>query len=283
MRKIGLFLVVFLSVLCGVVASGLAYNYLKERADAEAPELTPVVVATHDMPFATVLGNDDMRVVMFPTSSIPDGAYESVDSLLNQSTKVFLKRNEPIMESKLSTVGGGLSLRIDPSMRAASIQVDKVSGVSGFIQPGDRVDVIATLKQNNEPVSKTILQNVLVLAAGETTENKSDKVMQVQSVTLLVSPEGSQALALAMREGKVDLALRNPADTLLVTADPLSRKTMLQGEKKPAPTVVYRDRPVEKKEEPKEPPKPPVTVFKGPQADTVRPAIQPNGTTATKP
>jgi len=207
-----------------------------------------------------------MKVAMFPKGSVPKGSYGVKDSLLGQVTKVFLMENEPILDSKLSSKGGGLSLLIEPTKRASSIQVDKVSGVSGFILPGDRVDVILTVRRtasSGDAVAKTILQNVEVLAAGEKTEEKGDKVITVQAVTLLVDPEGAQALALASNEGKLHLALRNPTDDEILAVDPVSRTGILKAKQKQEskPKIVYRDRIKEVVKEPERPDS--LTVIKG--------------------
>jgi pilus assembly protein CpaB len=197
--------------------------------------------------FGENLEPDDMKVAMFPRGSVPKGSYGVEDSLLGQVTKVFIMENEPILNSKLSSKGGGLSLLIEPTKRASSIEVDKVSGVSGFILPGDRVDVILTVKQpgsSSDATAKTILQNIEVLAAGEKTEEKGNKVITVQSVTLLVDPEGAQDLALASSEGKLHLALRNPVDDEILAVDPVSKTGILKGKSKQEskPKIVYRDR-----------------------------------------
>ncbi len=258
MRKVGILLAILLAILCGAVASALAYAYLKNQTTVTGPELQPVVVATADLTFGRTLKKEDLDLVLYPKGSIPTGAYSHPDSLVNQTTKVFLKKNEPILNSKLSSIGGGLSLLISPDMRAASIKVDKVSGVSGFVLPGDRVDVIASIVRygSSESVAKTILQNVEVLAAGEATENKGDKVITVQAVTLLLEPEGAQALALAFQMGKLHLALRNPSDQEVLAMEPIT-KTSMMGEKKksePKPKSTYTPKkkasPPKKKEEP---------------------------------
>lgn len=230
MRKVVIVIVVLVALSCGAVASVLAYNYLKNHKGDKGPELVPLVVASRDLTFGTKLTEDDMMVVLYPVGSIPKGSYGSIDSLVGQSSKVFLKEKEPIMDSKLSSIGGGLSLLVSENMRASSIKVDRVSGVSGFILPGDKVDIIATVKNTGskgEPAAVTILQNVEVLAAGEEIERKGDKIITVQTVTLLVEPDGAQALALAVEEGKLHLALRNPNDKDLATVRSINRTGIL--------------------------------------------------------
>lgn len=234
MRKVVIVIVVLVALSCGAVASVLAYNYLKNHKGDAGPELIPLVVASKDLTFGTILSKDDMMVVLYPKGSIPKGSYSSVDSLVGQSSKVFLKEKEPIMDSKLSSKGGGLSLLVSENMRASSIKVDRVSGVSGFVLPGDKVDIIATVKNvgtRSEPTAVTILQNVEVLAAGEEIERKGDKIITVQTVTLLVDPEGAQALALAVEEGKLHLALRNPNDKDLASVKSINRTGIINSSK----------------------------------------------------
>jgi len=273
MRRIGIFIVVVLAIAFAVAASGLTYIYLKSASAEKGLDLEPVVVAVRDLTFGEVLEGDDMRVVLFPKGSVAKGSYAVKDSLLGQVTKVFLMENEPILDSKLSSKGGGLSLLISPSKRASSIEVDKFSGVSGFILPGDRVDVILTVDRpdkSRDAVAKTILQNVEVLAAGEKTQEKGNKVITVQSVTLLVDPEGAQDLALATNEGKLHLALRNPTDDEIVTVDPVTKSGILQ-EKKPKTQVIYRDRIKEVVKEPERPDS--LTVIKGATKKKEAPAM----------
>ena len=260
MGKIGIFLVIFLAIAFAAVAAGLTYHYLQIQAEEQGLDLQPVVVASKDLTFGETLDPDDMKLTMFPRTSVSKGSYGFKDSLLGQVTKVFLKENEPILDSKLSSKGGGLSLLIEPSLRAASIQVDKVSGVSGFVLPGDRVDIILTVDnpgQKRDAIAKTILQNIEVLAAGEKTEQKSNKVITTQSVTLLVDPDGAQSLALASSEGKLHLSLRNPMDDSVLAVEPLSKSGILKDESKgkSKPTVIYRDRVK--------------TVVKAPESDSV--------------
>jgi len=275
MRRIGIVLVIFLAVIFAAIAGGLTYIYLKGETGQKSLNLKPVVVSVRDLTFGGSLKPEDMKVAMYPAESVPKGSYSAPDSLLGQVTKVFLMENEPILESKLSSKGGGLSLLISKNMRASSIQVDKVSGVSGFILPGDRVDVILTVnrydKGYNEAIAKTILQNIEVLAAGEKTEQKENKVITVQSVTLLVDPSGAQSLALAANEGNLHLALRNPTDEDTTTVASVTTDGILKegSAQKIEPKVV-----VKVKEVPKPPAKPDsMTMIKGGQKKKEAPAM----------
>lgn len=284
MRKVVIVVVVLVALSCGAVASVLAYNYLKNHKGDKGPELIPLVVASKDLTFGTTLTEDDMMVVLYPKGSIPKGSYGVVDSLVGQSSKVFLKEKEPIMDSKLSSIGGGLSLLVSENMRASSIEVDRVSGVSGFVLPGDKVDIIATVKSTgtrNEAAAVTILQNVEVLAAGEKMERKGDKIIAVQTVTLLVEPDGAQALALAVQEGKLHLALRNPNDKDMASIKSINRTGILNTNKKT--TTRRRTTTTKKKTTPKKKPvikevEPPkendsLVIFRGTDKSTETPAM----------
>ena len=150
-----------------------------------------------------------------------------------------MSAREPVTAIKLSSRGGGLSMLVRPNMRAASLEVNQVSGVSGFVLPGDRVDVLATIDPHNsadDAVTRTVLQNVEVLASGQKTAQQDNKPITVQSVTILVDPHGAETLALAMHEGKIHLVLRNPDDQATVPVGSLSTREML-GVERPEPVV----------------------------------------------
>ncbi len=211
--------VLVVGVLLAIVAAVAVYSFmLQQQALAEkgsGADMVPVVVAATDLPFSTRLEPVHMKVAMYPKVSVPTGSVSTADSLVGQTLKVFVVENEAIVNSKLSSRGGGLSVRIPEDMRAASVNVNVASGVSGFVLPGDRVDVMVTVDRpggKQEAITKTILQNVEVLAAGAKTQAQSDKPIQVQAVTLMTSLEGAQKLALAIQEGSLHLALRNPED-----------------------------------------------------------------------
>ncbi|MEW5796522.1 MAG: Flp pilus assembly protein CpaB [Candidatus Zixiibacteriota bacterium] len=281
MKKSTLFLTAGLALVFAAIASLMIFSYLKSRPAQGTQDMMPVVVAVEDLTFGNVLKPEQMTTVLYPRASMPKGYYSEKDSLIGQVTKVFLMENEPITASKLSSAGGGLSLRIADNMRAASIQVDKVSGVSGFVLPGDRVDVIASIDRygaDNDAIATTVLQNVEVLAAGEKTEQQDDKVIQSQAVTLLVDAAGAQALALSSRQARMSLALRNPNDTDTVSIAGITRREIIEGKKpkEAPPKVVYKKSPEKKPAPAKEQPKPvdnTVTVFKGGEQNTQTPPI----------
>jgi len=281
MRKSTLILAVSLALVFGVAASLMVLTYLKTRSAQAAGQFVPVVVASEDLTFGSTLSPEMMKTVSYPKTSLPKGFYSEADSLKGEVTKVFIMENEPIIASKLSSTGGGLSLMIQNNMRAASIQVDKVSGVSGFVLPGDRVDVIASINKRDggkdEAVATTVLQNIEVLAAGEKTQQEGDKIIQVQSVTLLVDATGAQTLALVAREAKLQLALRNPMDMDTVSIASVTKSEIINGNKKKTTTTTSKKKTTKKAAPPKKVETPPVdntvTVFKGSTSKTQTPPL----------
>jgi len=221
----------FVALVLAVGAGGSIYLYMKGMPLAKSEDDTvPVVVARKDMTFGTTLENEHLRVVQFPKGAVPAGAYGSLDSVLAQTTKVFLVEGEAVLASKLSAIGGGLSVRVPPTMRAMSLKINEVTGVSGFVLPGDRIDVLVTVENAagaNIAVTKTVLQDLEVLAAGAKTETKGNHHITVQTVTVLVHPDGAEKLALGVQQGQVHLALRNPVDHEEVTVSSTDTRSVL--------------------------------------------------------
>jgi len=195
-----------------------------------------------------MLKEEHLKVVDFPKGAVPAGSYSSVDSVLSQTTKVFVVAGEPVLASKLSAIGGGLSVRVPADMRAMSLKVNEVTGVSGFVLPGDRVDILVTIDNaagSMNAVTNTILQDLEVLAAGVKTETKNNQNVTVQTVTVLVNPDGAEKLALAVDQGSVHLSLRNPVDRSITQATSKDVRTVMgMKSDKPDTKVVYRQAPV---------------------------------------
>ena len=225
---------VIVAVVLGVAAAVVGYYGLTSMASHSTAQhnanFKNVVVTVTDLTYGVKLDKEMLRMVRYPKESVPEGAFASMDSVIGQTTKVFMSAREPVTAIKLSSRGGGLSMLVRPTMRASSLEVNNVSGVSGFVLPGDRVDVLTTVDgrgANEDAVTRTVLQNIEVLAAGQKTEQKDNKPITVQSVTLLVDPDGAETLALALHEGKIHLVLRNPDDQEVVRVASLSTREML--------------------------------------------------------
>jgi pilus assembly protein CpaB len=215
-----------IGVLIAVVASVFTYGWLqkKGRVQSQTQETISVVVASSDLRWGTVLATDMLKLTPFLRQSLPEGHFTSTTQVAGRTLINPVKANEPIFDSRLAPTGsqgGGVAAIITPKKRAMAVKVDKVIGVSGFIHPGNRVDVLVTLSQAGKvttPITKTVIESVLVLATGADVEKSGnqEKPSQVDVITLEVTPEEGEKLALASSEGKLQLALRNPADTAAV-------------------------------------------------------------------
>src|SRR5438876_1098279 len=195
------------AVLLGAAAAVVGYFGLTSLATQSTARTNAnykdVVVTATDLTFGVKLDRPMLRIARYPKDAVPEGAYATMDSVVGQTTKVFMSAREPVTAIKLSSRGGGLSMLVRPNMRAASLEVNQVSGVSGFVLPGDRVDVLVTVdprNPNEDAVTRTVLQNTEVLAAGQKTEQQDNKPITVQAVTILVMPDGAETLALAEHE-----------------------------------------------------------------------------------
>jgi pilus assembly protein CpaB len=231
-----------LAVVLGFLAALAGYAGLKataaQVAQNSSKNFVPVVVAATDLTFGTKLDRAQLRVARYPKDSVPVGAFSDVDSVAGQTTKIFLAGREPITATKLSSRGGGLSMLVRHGYRATSLEVNQVSGVSGFVLPGDRIDVLATVDgrgSNQEAQTRTILQNAEVLASGQKTTQQDNKPITVQAVTILVDPYGAEKLALALHEGRLHLVLRNPEDADTTRVAALDTNEMLNGSTAPKP------------------------------------------------
>jgi pilus assembly protein CpaB len=181
---------------------------------------TYVAVAARNLPTGSRIAEADVKLVAWPARNPISGAFSEVKPVLDRGLVAAVAENEPLTETKLAPIGSGAGLppSIPSGMRAMSVRVDEVIGVAGFVVPGTRVDLVVTLRgagQTEEPMSRTVISNVLVLTAGtrfDQEQAKDGKAQPSTVVTLAVSPTDAERIALASSEGKISLALRNPLD-----------------------------------------------------------------------
>ncbi len=227
MKKNNALVVLGTGILVALIASFLTYGWLHDRARVQArtTETQFVVVAATDLRWGTVISKDMVKTVPFLKQTLPEGYFPNPARIEGRTLVYPVKANEPIFESQLapsSAQGGGIAAVIGSQKRAMAVKVDKVIGVAGFVHPGDRVDVMVTLNRTDKvtaPITKTVLENVLVLATGSELEKagKKEKSVPVDVITLEVGIDEGEKLALAANEGKLQLALRNLADSKQVT------------------------------------------------------------------
>jgi pilus assembly protein CpaB len=220
MARMRVFLVFVLAVSAGGALAFATYNYVQNLPANRTVTIPtrPVVVAARDLEVGAELQSDDVRVIDWPANAAPQDAVEKPEDVIGRGVVLPFIQYEPILPLKLAAEGAGAGLppAIPPGLRAVSVRVDEVIGVAGYVVPGTRVDVVATVSpdgQHQDIMSKVVLTDVQVVAAGTKIDNtQSDKPMPVSVVTLLVNPEEAERLTLAAGEGKIQLALRNPLD-----------------------------------------------------------------------
>jgi pilus assembly protein CpaB len=222
MREYRAFISLGVAFIIAIITSFLVYNYLHRdtRVVEEKLEIVPVATAVADIGWGTRITKEMIKQVDFLKPTVPPGCFSDSDSLVGRVAIFPIKANEPIFDSRLAPVNvetGGVAAIVSQRKRAIAVKVDKIIGVSGFIHHGNRVDVLVTIQTgaNSEPVTKTVLENILVLTVGPDLEKrgKDEKPSDVDVITLEVTPEEGEKLALAANEGKLQLALRNVSDT----------------------------------------------------------------------
>jgi pilus assembly protein CpaB len=233
----------FVALAAGSAAAWISLGYLRRQAQPLLSQTTAAghaVVATKDLPVGTVVGESDVREVAWPGNAVPPGLLATKAEVVGRGVVTGMRLNEPFLETKLASrgTGGGMPILITEGMRALSIRVDEVIGVAGFVVPGTRVDVLFTMEgaAAGEQVTKAILQNIQTLAAGQSTQVDADgRPQSVPVITLLVTPEQAETLALASTQGRIQMTLRNAIDTLPIrTAG--ARASTLFGAPRAAPT-----------------------------------------------
>lgn len=221
MARIRVFIVLALAVAAGGTFAYGTYQYMQnvpKSVSATSIPTSAVIVAAQDLQIGAALRQEDLRAIQWPSNAVPAGSFGKPEDLIGRGLIMPVMTNEPFLPSKLASkeAGAGLPPVIPEGQRALSVRVNDVVGVAGYVLPGTRVDVVATVNPTQNQIdvtSKVILTNVQVLAAGTRIEqDEKNKPIQVSVVTLLVNPDEAEKLTLASTEGKIQLALRNPLD-----------------------------------------------------------------------
>jgi pilus assembly protein CpaB len=209
------------AVVLGLIAVYLANIYLsnnEQRAQVVPTGLTKVAVAAVPLDFGADITPDKVKFVDYPLASIPPGSFSQFNQLVPGGKRRVVLRpiqvNEPILASKLAGEGLGPSIAylLPDGMRAAAVRLNDVSGVAGFIQPNDSVDVLITrqVPGGNQSLTDVLLQNVRVIAIDQNAQGADGKPVLARTATLEVTPVDSQKLALAQQIGALSLVLRKP-------------------------------------------------------------------------
>jgi pilus assembly protein CpaB len=250
-------LIVLIVALGAAAASSYAvYRALQHLARPAAVATTPTVIAAREVPAGTMLTAEDVMVVSWPSGSRVPNAFSSVEEAVGRGTIDVLRQHEPLTPGKVAARGGGAGLppTIPAGMRAISIRVNEVIGVAGFVVPGSRVDVLVTLdnrevgngrgQDQSQSTTRMVVSNVVVLTAGskfdQDKSRKDGKPIPTSVVTLQVTPDDAERIALAQNEGKINLTLRNPLDSIASATPGVTLAHLLGKQTTPPPVVDHQ-------------------------------------------
>jgi pilus assembly protein CpaB len=211
------------AIILGLVAVFLANTYLtgRERQIAAQPEgMVRVAVASMPLEYGADVTPDRVKFVNYPATSLPPGTFRSIAELLPEGKRRVALRpiqvNQPLLAADLSGEGQNASIAalLPDGMRAATVRINDVSGVAGFVKPNETVDVLITRQAvgSDDQVTDVLLQNIRVIAIGQDASGANDKPAVERSATLEVTPVDAQKLALGQQLGQLSLVLRKPGE-----------------------------------------------------------------------
>lgn len=213
-----------LAVVLGLVAAKFARDMMAKNKGGETASgnLTQVVVAKRPIGAGEMLGPENCKLGNVGTDSVPEGSFKSINDLKDRVAAVQMGSGQAVTTNLLAEVGTGSGIQaiVKKGMRAIAVEVNEFSGVGGMLLPGSRVDMLATVPaEQGEMISRTVVQNVQVLAVGQRMisqpEKKGDEPVVFRSVTLLVTPSQAEAVELACNSGRPRLVLRGGMDNEL--------------------------------------------------------------------
>ena len=215
------------TLVAGLASALFIARYLDKRPGGAVTPMAKIVVAGVDMPLASKIKPEELKLVDWPADHLPAGAVRDPKELVDRILLSRALAGQPVLIGMLAAknAGNGLAALIPPNMRAMAVRVDDVVGVAGFIHPDDRVDVLVTLgalHPGAAPTTKIFMQNVKVLAVGQEVEANDQARMHANPATvatLLVSPQDSERLALASTQGRLLLTLRSWTDSQAVNTE----------------------------------------------------------------
>src|SRR5450631_1848962 len=225
------------AVVVAFLLSTVVYRQF-QKASVKPAATGHIVVAAKPLALGTPVDANNLRLIPWPPGEPVAGMFTRIEDCANRALIADVAANELILDSKLAPKesGAGLPAVIPQGMRALSVAVNDVVGVAGFVTPGTMVDVLVTGKieagnrGTEDTITRTILENVRVLAAGQKIEqDREGKPQTVPVITLLVSPEDAGKLAMASTQGKIQLALRNTVDTKRVDPAPVMEANLFSG------------------------------------------------------
>lgn len=188
--------------------------------EANMVDLEPTVVATKELRYGQILTKDMIKTVKLPAAARPKNVFSSVEELLGpegSKPRAIIRIMEPgeiVLESKVTDFGqdAGVSSRLSRGMRAFALRVDVASGVSGFLNPGDTVDIFWSGRNDRGTITRLIQERVKLIAIDQSADGDNNRPVVARTVTVEVAPISVAALAQAQATGKLSLSLRGAED-----------------------------------------------------------------------
>ncbi|MBL1435128.1 MAG: Flp pilus assembly protein CpaB [Rhodobacteraceae bacterium] len=205
-------------------------NELRKTRE-QVVETTPVVITVNRVPFAHKLVAGDLSIINWPTEFLPENVFSSIEDVIGDAendtryVKRILEVGEPILSVKVTHFGEdiGINTLLEPGTRAFAISVDVITGVSGFLQPGDEVDIYWTGRNVDQTITRLIFEKVKIIAIDQQSNQESLNPIVARTVTLQVSPSIVANLVQFQSSGNLTLSLRGVQDT--TTSGPISVDT----------------------------------------------------------
>jgi len=225
----------------GVFGDYQAALAAERAARGEVVPTVEVYVVNEQVRYGQQITKDNIRPVKWPDNAIPEGAFRSLDELFPQGEKPFrsalrtMEKDEAVLAVKVTGPGedAGVASRLTKGMRAFAIQVDVTSGVSGFLTPGDYVDVYWTGRASTGPdgaqqdVTKLIQANIKIIAVDQRADLDRSGPVVARTITVEVTPEEVARLNLAQLSGRMTLALVGYDDNTVSSAVEIDRDQLL--------------------------------------------------------
>jgi pilus assembly protein CpaB len=238
-----IFLVLAAASVTGLLTSFLVYRAVSRMAP-RGQETENVVVAAVNLEVGDSVTSKHVKLSLWPKADVPGGAFRSLPEVEGWVARISIVTGEPLLKAKLldpelAGRGGLLSMLVPEGLRGVTIKVNRAVQESGFIHPNSHVDVVVSITKggtSGERIAKVVLQNVLVLAAGQTVEMRENKPVRVTTVTLALTPEQVERLALAQTVGRLMLATRNLRDDQVIRTEGATARSLLGHEHSTAPT-----------------------------------------------
>ena len=235
-RRLGFALIAALVISLGMTS--VFYVRISRTQARTRPRTKRIIAAAVALQPGAPVTAESLTEINWPENVPLDGLVEKKEDVVGHVLMYAVAVNQPVLRRDLAASASlGLSAKIPDGMRATAVKTNEVTNIAGFIFPGSHVDVLVTLRpenNNTSTVTRMVIQNAQVLSTGTKMDpDPNGKPENVTVVTLLVTPEQSEKVALAQTQGTIHLALRNGGDSASPDVPSVDMAELAGIEKKP--------------------------------------------------